>query len=76
MMKHESPFYLVSDYFACPYCGHANKIAVDDISGWQVMYCDSEAGGCDEPFAVHYRIKVDAECHTISAEGLKREAKI
>ncbi|MBA7543816.1 hypothetical protein ES705_36157 [subsurface metagenome] len=44
---------IISDV-KCPYCGHVNSIAypVDNYRTADVLWCDSEDGGCDKKFVI------------------------
>ena len=44
----------ISNIVTCPYCGHKNNIAypVGDYRTNDIIYCDVENGGCDQPFVI------------------------
>jgi len=45
---------LIASKVKCPYCGYVNSIGypVDNYRTIDVLYCETEEGGCDRKFAI------------------------
>jgi hypothetical protein len=67
---------LITGKAICPYCGHVNKIGYSPkrFLTREVIYCDSEEGGCDEPFAVFNQTpRFDVKAYKIVLNEMKEE---
>lgn len=57
----------------CPHCGFINKMPVDqdELNKLNITHCDSEEGGCDQPFVWKPTIEISATVHTINLKPQK-----
>lgn len=60
----------------CPHCGHVNvgRCYSAPSSRPEVIVCDVDAGGCDEPYAVRLRVDV-VVADTFKLEKAKAKAR-
>jgi len=56
----------------CPYCGTENGVFAEIENGEvrQVVTCETELGGCEQPFAVFTKIEIKIE--GLAIEGFKK----
>lgn len=60
-------------YFKCPECGFTNKRYSMDFeltSTTEIVYCDSEEGGCDKQIVIKKKLKIETEVKAYKIEGL------
>ena len=52
----------------CPYCNHQNTdtVLAERTGGFRTILCDNEDGGCDEYYAVRFRVEVHTEIYTVT----------
>jgi len=55
--------------FKCPYCATTNRLPVEagEVGGKQIFLCESEAGGCDDYFAVFWHMRAEINVKRIAA---------
>jgi len=55
--------------YKCPYCGFKNNLRIN-LSTFpqqgEVVYCDSEEGGCDERLVLDISIELDVKIHKLN----------
>jgi hypothetical protein len=60
----------------CPYCGYVNKVGYSpkNFLSREIIYCDSEEGGCDKPFAVFNQTpRFETKVHKIALDEIPEE---
>ena len=51
----------------CPTCGHRGRYTLqpaEDTPLLAILHCDTTEGGCDTPFAVEVRLRVEVTVNT------------
>jgi hypothetical protein len=70
----------------CPYCRHANRLRISNVSAdsltrigrtnfRELVTCDSEAGGCDSDFAIQVEATVVFDVKTVALAGVGLEVE-
>lgn len=53
--------------FQCPHCGHKNGMTTfETVKTTAVVHCDSEEGGCDQPFVIEVKFSYTVETFTLT----------
>jgi hypothetical protein len=61
----------IMTWFNCPYCNLRGKYTISQrftSSQAEVIFCESEDGGCDKPFVLETRLEVKASPRAIVGE--------
>ncbi len=68
---------IISAKIECPYCGHINEIVynVNNYNTDDVIYCDCENGGCDQPFVIKNCWSIHFDSVILKIEGMKTTKK-
>lgn len=56
--------------FACPHCGHENHSWFALWTPVEVVFCDTDEGGCDTPFVVSATVTITVTATPRKIEGI------
>lgn len=59
--------------FNCPVCNHTNSFnSIDKRVGkeLEIIYCDSESGGCDQQIVLESNVKRSIELKAMKIDGI------